>query len=192
MKIVIGGSYHKFLKDINELHDKLEKSGHTVLAPVKSAIESKVDTKYDYVLFQGEEEENPIDVQNRFMEKIHNADAFVVCNKNGYMGPTVCLELGWAFAAIRNNLGQLKQIYLTDTITLLDTIKSKGKVSLQDVEDDPQFQYYKNYYGSNETSADYFEWIAAHIQFYESSGALKVGINDLLIKDKSQEKDEER
>ena len=94
MNIVIGGSYHKFLKDINELHDKLEKSGHRVLAPIRCARESKVDKKYDYVLLQGEEEENPIDVQNRFMEKIHNADAFVVCNKNGYMGQTVSLELG--------------------------------------------------------------------------------------------------
>ena len=69
MRIVIGGSYHKFLNDINELHDKLEKSGHIVLAPIKDAIKSKVDEKYSYVLFQGEEEENPIDVQERFMER---------------------------------------------------------------------------------------------------------------------------
>lgn len=54
MKIVIGGSYHKFLNDINELHDKLEKSGHTVLAPMKGATESRVDQKFNYVLFQGE------------------------------------------------------------------------------------------------------------------------------------------
>lgn len=41
MDIVIGGSYHKFLKDINKLHDKLEKSGHRVLAPIRCARESK-------------------------------------------------------------------------------------------------------------------------------------------------------
>ena len=191
MRIVIGGSYHKFLNDINELHDKLEKSGHIVLAPIKDAIKSKVDEKYRYVLFQGEEEENPIDVQERFMEKIHNADAFVVCNKNGYMGQTVSLELGWAFAAIRNNYGRLKQIYLTDEITLLNTIKSKGKISLRDAENDPQFQYYKKHYEANETPTDYLEWIAIQIQGYEASGALKIGIDELLTKKKSYE-DEER
>ena len=189
MDIVIGGSYHKFLKDINKLHDKLEKSGHRVLAPIRCARESKVDKKYDYVLFQGEEEENPIDVQNRFMEKIHNADAFVVCNKNGYMGQTVSLELGWAFAAIKNNYGRLKQIYLTDTITLLNTIKSKGKVLLQDIEDDSQFQYYKKCYGSDATPTDYLELIGLHILFYESSGALKVGIGELLSKDKRRDEE---
>lgn len=190
MKIVIGGSYHKFLRDINELHEKLLKNGHQVLAPIRCAIESKVDKKYDYVLFQGEEEKSPIDVQKKFMEKIHNADIFVVCNKNGYMGPTVCLELGWAFSAIRNNFGQLKRIYLTDPITLLNTIKQKEKVLVQDVEKDSQFQYYKENYGYNEPPTDYLEWIGRHILFYESSGALKIGIGELLIKDKSHEEEE--
>lgn len=191
MKIVIGGSYHKFLNDINQLHDKLEKSGHTVLAPLKEARKSRVDPKFNYVLFQGEEEENPIDVQQRFMDKIHDADVFVVCNKNGYMGNTVSMELGWALAAIRSKQMPLKQIYLTDHITLLDTIKRKGKIMMQDVENDPQFQLYRKYYGSNETPEDYFEWIAIHVQGYEAMGTLTIGIDNLLNKEKSRD-DEER
>ena len=192
MRIVIGGSYHKFLNDINQLHDKLEKSRHTVLAPLKDAAKSKVDSKYNYVLFQGEEEENPFDVQQRFMDKIHSADAFVVCNKNGYMGDTVALELGWAFAAIRDEQKSLKQIYLTDHVTLLDTIKRKGRITLQDVENDPQFQFYRKYYGSNEMPEDYLEWIAIHVQGYEAMGALTVGIDTLIDKEINREDEEER
>ena len=192
MKIVIGGSYHKFLDDINELHNKLEKSGHTVLAPLKEARESKVDPKFNYVLFQGEEKENPVEVQQRFMDKIHDADAFVVCNKNGYMGNTVAMELGWALAAIRSKQMPLKQIYLTDHITLLDTIKRKGKITMQDVENDPQFQLYRKYYGYSETPENYLEWIEIHIQGYETMGALTIGIDNLLNKEKSHDDDEER
>ncbi len=192
MKIVIGGSYHKFLNDINELHDKLEKSGHTVLAPMKGATESRVDPKFNYVLFQGEEEKKPVDVQQSFMDKIHNADAFVVCNKNGYIGTMAATEIGWALGAIRSKQMPLRQIYLTDHITLLDTIKRKGKITMEDVENDPQFQFYRKYYGSNEKPEDYLEWVAIHIKGYEAMGALTIGIDNLLNKEKSRDDDGER
>ena len=52
MNIVIGGSYHKFLNEINALHRKLEENGHHVIAPIKDAKQSKVDSLYNYVLFQ--------------------------------------------------------------------------------------------------------------------------------------------
>lgn len=66
MNIVIGGSYHKFLEEINKIHDRLERNGHKILAPLKSARASKVDSKYNYILFQGEEEKNPVNVQKNF------------------------------------------------------------------------------------------------------------------------------
>lgn len=81
MNIVIGGSYHKFLNEINALHRKLEENGHHVIAPVKDARKGRLDNTYDYVLFQGQETENPVEVQQRFMDKIREADAFVLCNK---------------------------------------------------------------------------------------------------------------
>ena len=81
MNIVIGGSYHKFLNEINALHRRLEENGHHVIAPIKDARQSKIDSKYNYVLFQGEETENPQEVEQRFMKKIRKADAFVLCNK---------------------------------------------------------------------------------------------------------------
>lgn len=81
MNIVIGGSYHKFLNEINVLHRKLEENGHHVIAPIKDARQSELDSRYNYVLFQGEETENPVEVQKRFMDKIQEADAFVLCNK---------------------------------------------------------------------------------------------------------------
>ena len=81
MNIVIGGSYHKFSNEINVLHRRLEKEGHHVIAPVKDAEQRKVDDRYNYILFQGEETKNPVDVQKRFMNKIRKVDAFVVCNK---------------------------------------------------------------------------------------------------------------
>ena len=77
MKIVIGGSYHKFLDDINKIHNKLEEKGHIIIAPLKDAKASKVNLEYDYILFQGEEEQDPVEVQQKFIDKINNAEKYV-------------------------------------------------------------------------------------------------------------------
>lgn len=193
MNIVIGGSYHKFLEEINKIHDRLERNGHKILAPLKSARASKVDSKYNYILFQGEEEKNPVNVQKKFLKQIRKADAFVICNKNGYMGQTVAAEMGWAYAAIKDKKFPLKQMYLTDSITLLDTLEKKGRISIQDVKDDSQLQYYKKYYNMTEEEIrDQCEFILIHIAGYKSEGVLTVGIDKLLEKEKMQYYDEGR
>ena len=192
MKIVIGGSYHKFLDDINKLHKKLEEKGHIIIAPLKDAKASKVNLEYDYILFQGEEKQDPVKVQQKFMDKINNADAFVVCNKNGYIGNTVAMELGWAYAGIKNDKIPLKQIYLTDHISLLDIAKRKGKITKQDIENDEQLKHYKENYNMNEEEIiDYCQFILTHIKYYESTHALTIGI-DRLLEEKIVEEDEER
>ena len=45
MNIVIGGSYHKFLNEINALHRRLEENGQHVIAPIKDARQSKLDSR---------------------------------------------------------------------------------------------------------------------------------------------------
>lgn len=193
MNIVIGGSYHKFLNEINAQHRKLEENGHHVIAPIKDAKQSKVDSWYNYVLFQGEEMENPVEVQKRFMQKIYKADAFVLCNKGGYIGMTAAMELGWAYGEVSNKFQRIKQIYLTDPITLLDTMKKQqGRLSLKDVEEDPQYSFFKKFYKVEEPPEDYARFVCIDIYGYEDDGALTIGIDTLLTKENNRDLDDGR
>lgn len=216
MNIVIGGSYHKFLKEINELHDKLEKNGHHVIAPVKNATPSKIDEHYNYVLFQGEDKKDPVKVQKNFVRNICKADAFVIYNKNGYLGMTAAAELGWAVGTIskihnlKQKFGQvvgeigsrihslkLKQIYFVEPITLIDTMKKKNNFAfcLEDIVNDPQYQQTIQYQKQDDSLIDHpkdYWWFMQIILEIESYGYVTMGIDSLLKERDYKEEDEER
>ena len=90
MNIVIGGSYHKFLHEINVLHKRLEREGHNVLAPIK------------------------------------------------------------------------------------------------DVQEDPQYKYFQQVYKFTESIEDYARFVCVDIYGYEQNGALTIGIDSLLVKEKNR------
>lgn len=182
MNLVIGGSYHKFLKEINYYHELFLKNGHSVLAPKRNAQNSKVDSKYNYVLFQGEESDDPVKVQQNFLKNIEGADAFVICNPHGYLGQTVALELGFAFANVRMPEHSLKQIYLTHNMPLLSQLDFNYNLSPKVAKTDPGYQYLVNYLGHEDDIEDYIDFLKSTIMFYRDSGALTVGVDNLLTK----------
>ena len=118
MNIVIGGSYHKFLNEINALHRRLEENGHHVIAPIKDARQSKIDSRYYYVVSQGEETENP--------------------------------------------------------------------------QEDPQYRYFKRFYQMEDSPEDYERFVCMNIYGYENDGALTIGIDSLLTKEKDKDFDNSR
>ena len=152
MDIVIGGSYHKFLKQINDYHELFEKNGHHVLAPMRDAQKTKINKKWNYVLFQGQENADPLEVQRDFVnEFIFKADAFVIVNPNGYIGLTATTEFGAALMGI--TVGQkdrpdinLKHIYFTNRFPLMSQIKANWDLSPEEAKKDPEYQYLINHY----------------------------------------------
>ena len=112
--------------------------------------------------------------------------------KGGYIGITTAMELGWAYGAIRNHFQRLKQIYLTDSITLLDTMKKQGRLTLKDVQEDPQYRYFKRFYQMEDSPEDYERFVCMNIYGYESDGALTIGIDSLLTKEKDKDFDNSR
>lgn len=152
MDIVIGGSYHKFLKQINDYHELFEKNGHHVLAPMRNAQKSRIDEEHKYVLFQGQENMDSYKVQEEFFRKfIFDADAFVIVNPCGYVGIMAREELGAALMGI--SLGQndrpdinLKQIYFTNRFPLMSQIRANWDLSPEEAEKDPEYQYLINHY----------------------------------------------
>ncbi len=192
MNIVIGGSYHKFLKEINYYHELFLKNGHTVLAPKRNAQNSKVDSKYNYILFQGEENDDPIEVQKRFTNSIKGADTFVICNPHGYIGRTAAMELGFAYANIKDPQSPLEQIYLTHNMPLISQLRHNFNLSPEQAKNDPGYQYLVHYF-SETNIEDYLDFLQRTIMFFEYDGALTIGVDKLLTKTRTlDENDQER
>lgn len=105
---------------------------------------------------------------------------------------TAAMELGWAYGAIKNHNKRIKQIYLIESITLLDTMKRKGRLTLKDVQEDPQYKYFQQVYKSTESIEDYARFVCVDIYGYEQNGALTIGIDSLLVKEKNRDWDEGR
>lgn len=100
---------------------------------------------------------------------------------------TVAMELGWAYGAIRHDFERIKQIYLTEPITLLDTMKKRGKLTLKDVQEDPQYSFFKRFYQTKVSPEEYARFVCVDIYRYESDGVLTIGIDSLLTKDKNKD-----
>ncbi len=99
---------------------------------------------------------------------------------------TAAMELGWAYAGIKSNLERIQQIYLTEPITLLDTMQKQKRLTLRDVQEDPQYIFFKRFYQTKESPEDYARFLV-DIYRYKSEGALTIGIDSLLTKEKNKD-----
>ena len=91
MKVVLCGS-RRFTDEIRQAEKKLKKAGHLVLAPIlnKNRGIDKLDSDLKRYAFLG--------LTHHHFEFIRKADICFIYNKNGYMGNSGTMELGFAVA----------------------------------------------------------------------------------------------
>lgn len=98
MKVVLSGSFRKYLKEMFDLRQKLEADGITVLKPeIASTIENSDNP--DFIKFIGEENKSEGELEREYLYAIENADAHIVCNFNGYLGEMAGNELSYGSGA---------------------------------------------------------------------------------------------
>lgn len=93
--VTISGSYRKHLENILETKRKLESKGIVVLSP---RLETPKNPCSEFIIFEGEEALTPLQLERIHLESIVKADALVVCNKDGYVGASALLEIGFALS----------------------------------------------------------------------------------------------
>lgn len=86
------GSLTKQLDAIKEQAKLFQNKGYKVLAPQISKVKTDLN---GFIIFEDDNSSNPIVIESDFLEKCMRAESIVVCDKDGYIGNTVMLELGY-------------------------------------------------------------------------------------------------
>ena len=116
MKVVLSGSFRKYLKEMFELKQKLETDGIIVLKPeINSTIENPDNP--NFIKFVGEENKSEGELEREYLFAIESADAHIICNFNGYLGETAGNELSYGSGARTPVylLEPIKEVSATDT-----------------------------------------------------------------------------
>ena len=98
------GSFNKHYDTIVKTATYFKERGLIVLAPEISAVKSNND---GYVFLESDKSTNPVIVEREFLKKCIDSDFVYVCNKDGYLGKTVMLELGYM-------LGKGQEVYFME------------------------------------------------------------------------------
>lgn len=116
-QVVLSGSFRKHLDYIVRIKTKLEKQGVAVLSP---RFVTPKNLSEDFVVFEGEENLTPLELERYHLNSITEADALIVCNPKGYVGASSLIEVGFA-----NMLG--KRIIFTEKPTefMLNTLPAE-------------------------------------------------------------------
>ncbi len=102
-KIVLAGSYRKYLKEVCDIKKNLEDSGYMVLEPSCGEVinqGSEFIVMKDNVSSGKKEitEEDMMKIEEKFLNSLRKADIVYVINKNGYIGLSAAMEIGFANA----------------------------------------------------------------------------------------------
>lgn len=95
LAVVISGSFRKHYDDIRETIKGFESLGVNVLSPKHSDV---VNPGEEFVLLESDGNACPERIEREHLAAICRADALYLCNKEGYIGPSSAMELGWALA----------------------------------------------------------------------------------------------
>lgn len=98
------GSLNKHYDTIVETATYFKERGLIVLAPEISVVKSNND---GYVFLESDKITDPVIVEREFLKKCIDSDFVYVCNKDGYLGKTVMLELGYM-------LGKGQEVYFME------------------------------------------------------------------------------
>lgn len=89
----ISGSFRKHLDYILETKERLEKTGCQTLSPRFS---KPKNPKEEFVVFDGEENLTPLELERHHLDSIKKSDVLVVCDPQGYVGASALIEIGFA------------------------------------------------------------------------------------------------
>lgn len=95
IKITISGSFRKHLKAVTQTILEFEKLGVSVLSP--KFIKPK-NPGAEFVLFEGEDTDNPRKLEDRHLNAIKQFDALYVVDPDGYVGNSAVMEIGFTLA----------------------------------------------------------------------------------------------
>lgn len=93
--VTLSGSFRKHLDYILKVKKELETKGVKVLSP--RFVEPK-NPGEEFVIFSGEENLSPLELERYHLNSIANSDALIVCDPEGYVGASALLEIGFAQA----------------------------------------------------------------------------------------------
>lgn len=93
--VVISGSYRKHLDEISELKEELEKENTHILSP---RYKNPINKGEEFIVFDEEEGMSLLEIERYHLNSIDECDALIVCNPGGYVGASVQMEIGFAFA----------------------------------------------------------------------------------------------
>jgi len=91
--ITISGSFRKHLRQILKLKQQLEGQGVKILSP---RFTRPKNPREEFVVFNGEEDLTPLNLERYHLNSIVNSDALVVCDPKGYVGASALIEIGFA------------------------------------------------------------------------------------------------
>lgn len=90
-KIAILGSFGKHYNLIVEIAKKFIDNGFEILVPNLNGIKK---SDQSFLLLEGDESNDPKELENEYIKNCLRADLVYVCDKDGYIGTTVAFELG--------------------------------------------------------------------------------------------------
>ena len=125
MIVCLCGSF-KFIDKIQKIETELSNRGITCLSPSPFEFRDKNNpsefVKEWSMLTQKEKLKASRDAESSFLEKIDRSDAVYIVNPDGYIGASVTLEIGYAFA-------KSKPIFALETISDITVMSLIDKVS---------------------------------------------------------------
>lgn len=92
MKVVISGSFRKYMDGIIELKEKLESDGIEVLKPSNILVIDNEENP-EFIKFVGEDNVSEEVLEAQYIEAIYNCDAHIIYNKDSYIGSSAIAEL---------------------------------------------------------------------------------------------------
>jgi Tfp pilus assembly PilM family ATPase len=91
--VTISGSFRKHLNYILKIKDILAKKGVEVLSP---RFTDPKNPGEEFVIFSGEENLTPLQLERYHLDSISKSDALIVCDPEGYVGASALIEIGYA------------------------------------------------------------------------------------------------
>jgi hypothetical protein len=95
-QVTLIGSFRKHLEYILNIRNQLVKLGVQVLSPPRFTEPKNLDE--EFIIFEGEEGLSPLQIERHPLNSINVGDALIVCSKDGYVGASAMLEIGYAQA----------------------------------------------------------------------------------------------
>jgi hypothetical protein len=122
--VAICGSFGRHWEDICVARNTFIESGFDVVVPRGGEM---VDKDADFILLEGDETDNPKDLEKEYLSRAIGADVVYICNTGGYVGSSVMFELG--------HLCNKSEVYFADKPTepLIAEIASENIKSPEEV-----------------------------------------------------------